>query len=225
MAAVYAEGQRHMEAGEWQQAVECFEEVQRIKPGYRETEALLSQATREISDRTSADTPLAQETEDRIPSRSPLAFLGFVRSLIQRPPDQQQSLFPIPYRLAWYLTVALASLVGIVLTVLTSTGVIAQMYGFDIDSDLANMITVSPMICLFVATSVVAYLYPIDWRIAATFTVLAYVPLLVETFVVMREVADQGMTAVFFAVITLPNTFIVAIISFWRRRTRQHTNA
>jgi outer membrane protein assembly factor BamD (BamD/ComL family) len=42
VAAVYAEGQRYMEAGEWQQALECLEEVQRLEPDYRETEELLS---------------------------------------------------------------------------------------------------------------------------------------------------------------------------------------
>jgi hypothetical protein len=49
VVAVYAEGQRHLDAGEWQQALECFEEVQQLKPGYRDTEALLSQARRQES--------------------------------------------------------------------------------------------------------------------------------------------------------------------------------
>jgi uncharacterized membrane protein HdeD (DUF308 family) len=42
VAAVYAEGQRHLDAGEWQQALECFEEVQRLKPGYRQTGEMLA---------------------------------------------------------------------------------------------------------------------------------------------------------------------------------------
>src|SRR5215211_7913286 len=49
VAAVYAEGQRHMDAGEWQQALECFEEVQQLDPGYRDAEALLSQVPQELA--------------------------------------------------------------------------------------------------------------------------------------------------------------------------------
>jgi hypothetical protein len=49
-AAAYSTGQRHMDAEEWQQAIESFEEVQQFKPDYRETETLLSRARRRISD-------------------------------------------------------------------------------------------------------------------------------------------------------------------------------
>src|SRR5215212_3200524 len=49
VAAIYAEGQRHMDAKEWQQALECFEEVQRLEPGYLETESLLSRARQELA--------------------------------------------------------------------------------------------------------------------------------------------------------------------------------
>ncbi len=42
-----------MKAEEWQQALECFEEVQRLEPNYRETQALLVQARqRESADHT-----------------------------------------------------------------------------------------------------------------------------------------------------------------------------
>jgi uncharacterized membrane protein HdeD (DUF308 family) len=44
VATLYDRGQRHMKAEEWQQALECFEEVQRLEPNYRETKALLAQA-------------------------------------------------------------------------------------------------------------------------------------------------------------------------------------
>jgi hypothetical protein len=40
VATLYDQGQRHMKAEEWQQALECFEEVQRLEPNYRETQAL-----------------------------------------------------------------------------------------------------------------------------------------------------------------------------------------
>jgi uncharacterized membrane protein HdeD (DUF308 family) len=49
VAAIYAEGQRHMDAEEWQQALEFLEEVQRREPGYRETETLLSQVHRQLA--------------------------------------------------------------------------------------------------------------------------------------------------------------------------------
>ncbi len=48
LATLYDQGQQHMEAEEWQQALERFEEVQRLKPGYRETERLLSQVRHEL---------------------------------------------------------------------------------------------------------------------------------------------------------------------------------
>jgi pyruvate/2-oxoglutarate dehydrogenase complex dihydrolipoamide acyltransferase (E2) component len=50
VAAIYAEGQRHMDAGELQQALESFEEVMRLEPGYRETEALRTQVRHELEE-------------------------------------------------------------------------------------------------------------------------------------------------------------------------------
>jgi tetratricopeptide (TPR) repeat protein len=49
VAALYAEGQRHMDAKEWQKALECFEDVQRLEPGYREIEELLSRVRQEVA--------------------------------------------------------------------------------------------------------------------------------------------------------------------------------
>jgi tetratricopeptide (TPR) repeat protein len=49
VTSIYAEGQRHMDAREWQQALECFEEVQRLESGFRETEELLSRVRRELA--------------------------------------------------------------------------------------------------------------------------------------------------------------------------------
>jgi hypothetical protein len=57
VAALYAEGQRHMNAKEWQQALECFEEVQQLEPGYRDTETLLSQAHQELAPPTTVEVP------------------------------------------------------------------------------------------------------------------------------------------------------------------------
>jgi hypothetical protein len=46
---LYERGQRCVDAREWQQALECFEEIQRLEPGYRETEALLSQVRKVLA--------------------------------------------------------------------------------------------------------------------------------------------------------------------------------
>ena len=59
LARTYDQGQRHMEAEEWQQAIERFEEVQRLKPGYRDAKKLLSQIQEELA---------AQELERRVAS-------------------------------------------------------------------------------------------------------------------------------------------------------------
>jgi uncharacterized membrane protein HdeD (DUF308 family) len=48
VAAQYDQGRQHMEAEEWLQALHCFEEVQRLEPGYRDTEILLSQVRQKL---------------------------------------------------------------------------------------------------------------------------------------------------------------------------------
>jgi uncharacterized membrane protein HdeD (DUF308 family) len=69
VAALYAEGQRHMDAGEWQQALECFEEVKRLKPGYRDTEESLERIrqlrSRGRIEQAGAREQLRQQTEGR----------------------------------------------------------------------------------------------------------------------------------------------------------------
>jgi uncharacterized membrane protein HdeD (DUF308 family) len=49
VATLYDRGQRHMKAEEWQQALECFEEVRRLEPNYREVQALLARARQQES--------------------------------------------------------------------------------------------------------------------------------------------------------------------------------
>src|SRR5215218_7547052 len=49
VAAIYDDGQQHIDAKEWQQALECFEEVQRLEPGFRQTGELLSRVRRELA--------------------------------------------------------------------------------------------------------------------------------------------------------------------------------
>jgi hypothetical protein len=49
IAATYEQGLRHVDRQEWQQALLCFEETQRLKPGYKDTEMLLSHVRRELT--------------------------------------------------------------------------------------------------------------------------------------------------------------------------------
>lgn len=49
VAALYDRGERHTNAEEWQQALKCLEEVQRLEPGYRDTEELLSRAHQKLA--------------------------------------------------------------------------------------------------------------------------------------------------------------------------------
>jgi tetratricopeptide (TPR) repeat protein len=53
----YDRGVRHMDAGNWQQAFECFEEIQRLEPGYRETETHLSRVQQELAPPPTVEVP------------------------------------------------------------------------------------------------------------------------------------------------------------------------
>jgi len=57
VSAVYDQGRQHMEAEEWSQALECFEEVQRLKPGHQETDRLLSRVRREVEKSSTIEVP------------------------------------------------------------------------------------------------------------------------------------------------------------------------
>ncbi|MBA3424853.1 MAG: CHAT domain-containing protein, partial [Rubrobacter sp.] len=46
---LYHQGIRHLDAGEWRQALGCFEEVQRLEPGYRDTGDLLFEAREQLA--------------------------------------------------------------------------------------------------------------------------------------------------------------------------------
>jgi tetratricopeptide (TPR) repeat protein len=75
IATLYDRGQRHMKAEEWQQALERFEEVQRLEPGYQETETLLSQVRKELAPPPRVEVPgLVNQEVSR--ARSTLANKG-----------------------------------------------------------------------------------------------------------------------------------------------------
>jgi hypothetical protein len=47
--ALYEQGLKHIEGEDWHKALECFEQVQRLKPGYREIERMLSRVRHELA--------------------------------------------------------------------------------------------------------------------------------------------------------------------------------
>jgi tetratricopeptide (TPR) repeat protein len=49
VATLYDRGQRHIRAEELKQALECFEDVQQLEPGFRDTEELLSRLRRALA--------------------------------------------------------------------------------------------------------------------------------------------------------------------------------
>ena len=70
VAALYDRGRRHVKNREWRQAVECFEQVQRLEPNYRGTNTLLARARRQES-ADHAETPGGSErSRERGPEQS-----------------------------------------------------------------------------------------------------------------------------------------------------------
>jgi hypothetical protein len=57
VAGLYDQALRYVDGSEWQQALESFEEVQRLEPGYRDTEELLSRVRRELAPPPTAKIP------------------------------------------------------------------------------------------------------------------------------------------------------------------------
>jgi serine/threonine-protein kinase len=49
LAALYGRGLLHMDAGEWSAALKQFKEIQRLQPGYRDSQALLARAQQELA--------------------------------------------------------------------------------------------------------------------------------------------------------------------------------
>ncbi len=87
VAAAYDQGQRHMKAGEWEQALERFEEVQRLEPGYRDTETLLSWVRHELVELTARHDDLGGWGRNGSPPEKPDSLPGEQESKLDRPPD------------------------------------------------------------------------------------------------------------------------------------------
>src|SRR5438045_1165449 len=48
---LYRRGQQYMQTGKWLQALQCFEEIQRLAPGYNDNESLLVQVRQKLAKR------------------------------------------------------------------------------------------------------------------------------------------------------------------------------
>jgi outer membrane protein assembly factor BamD (BamD/ComL family) len=57
VADLYDQALRYVNGSEWQRALECLEEVQRLEPGYQDTEELLSQVRQELEPPPTAKVP------------------------------------------------------------------------------------------------------------------------------------------------------------------------
>jgi chorismate mutase len=57
VASLYDQASRYVDGGEWQQALECVEEVQRLEPNYRDTEELLARVRRELASPPTVEVP------------------------------------------------------------------------------------------------------------------------------------------------------------------------
>jgi tetratricopeptide (TPR) repeat protein len=88
IAASYDQGQRHMDAGEWQQALECLEKVERLEPGYRETQNLLSQVRQELAPPLPVEVPdLAGKSHDE--ARNMLDAAGLRQGTVVKVPSNE----------------------------------------------------------------------------------------------------------------------------------------
>jgi hypothetical protein len=84
LPATYSDGRRHLHAEEWLQAFLCFQKIQQLEPGYRDTEWLLSRVQRELTRQMHRRTQLlgqeganlAQQTEEQV-VQSARDFYGY----------------------------------------------------------------------------------------------------------------------------------------------------
>jgi beta-lactam-binding protein with PASTA domain len=77
-----------MDAGEWQQALECLEKVERLEPGYRETQNLLSQVRQELAPPLPVEVPdLAGKSHDE--ARNMLDAAGLRQGTVVKVPSNE----------------------------------------------------------------------------------------------------------------------------------------
>jgi hypothetical protein len=165
VAALYDEGQHHMDAEEWQQALERFEEVQRLEPGYRNSEMLLSRAQQQQHSERAEQREhghVTNHSEQAAEQASQAEKPGLDRSLEgneaihaeQRAVGTHYSPWP------WFIGATFMS------------SALYSMYRLPFHHNWVWLINI---IMLGIATLFLAYLRPIDWRIAATLVTLLHV--------------------------------------------------
>jgi tetratricopeptide (TPR) repeat protein len=86
VATLYERGHRYMVAREWQQALECFEYVQRLNPEYKDTEEQLARVRRALAPPPTVEVPdlLGQRVSE---ARSSLASKGLELSVYEEVPS------------------------------------------------------------------------------------------------------------------------------------------
>jgi hypothetical protein len=70
VASLYEQALRYMDSNEWKQALEHLEEVQRLEPGYQDTEALLSRVRQELAPPPAVEVPYISGQEVSQASRA-----------------------------------------------------------------------------------------------------------------------------------------------------------
>jgi hypothetical protein len=194
--AIYEEGLQHMEIGEWRQALHSFEEVRRLKPGYREVETLLVQARREVSDRTSEHTDEAEDDQRQTAQHSATSPVEQTEETHQpqreRPPSR-----PASRRQASFWVIALSTSV--------LTALLTVLFG---NSPWFYWLPLLGIAAQFLATSIVSYIRPIssmmngafvrrapfiiDWVWAAFFVALTYVPFVIASIGTLAAGENQA---------------------------------
>ena len=105
-----------MRAEEWLQALECFEEVQRLEPNYRETQTLLARARQqgsaEHAETAEASERQRQQTAGRSPNQAERLQPGYSADTQPQPP------LPMLARNWWAL--ALGGLIMVILGLFVS---------------------------------------------------------------------------------------------------------
>ena len=116
VATLYDRGQHHMTAQEWQQAIECFEEIQRLEPNYRDTKALLAQARQ----RESADHAEKMEASERQRQQTAGRFTNQAERVQPERSADTQPQPPLPMLARNWWALALGGLIMVILGLFVS---------------------------------------------------------------------------------------------------------
>jgi uncharacterized membrane protein HdeD (DUF308 family) len=202
VAALYERGQRHVRIQEWQQALECFEGVQRLEPNYRDTQALLAQARQQVS------AEHAEKEEAGEQSRGQMA--GQSTDQAERvQPDYSTDTEPQPPlsilgRNWWAL--ALAGLIGAI------HGVLASFVSFDLLSTLLLLAS------LTIATGVFFIIASNTAHPALLLRIQGIISVLAGLVIVLSDLTEFGLGDTFtsgLVVICLGIIQMIVAIRLW----------